>query len=170
MARRGPRGKHQVGHAVGEAEQNFIWRELNGIFRPVKTDRFAAAEAAAAQQGRHLPDPRAGLPAHRTSHPRLTRQHQSELAGELGYVEIPKADYPRGAKATIFHNPDGEPPYIGYDIDGHGSRDRLGGTDTSTVQWKGAGSASDLTKTRRDGTYVPEFAPDGSVGFVRKKR
>jgi hypothetical protein len=161
LAKRNKAAK-QVSHAVAEAEQNFIWKALNGIFRPVKSETFEAAEKASK---RKLPDPRAGQPTHRTANPRVTRKQQEEIAGELGYQPY----RPRGGapKEPIFENPDGHPPYISYDHTGHGSVDRSGQGLPPNVAWKGADDPQTLMNRNRDGTYVPKYDEGGNVNFDR---
>jgi hypothetical protein len=161
---KGGRAAKQVAHAVAKEERNFIWKELNGIFRPVKTDAFKEAEEAAKHQHKKLPDPRAGTPTH-GSHHRLTRPQQREVADDLGYQPY-QARGGGQPKEPIFHNPDGDPPYISHDHTGHGSVDRTG-QDPPNVAWKGASDPRTLENGGRDGTYVPKYRPDGSVYFDR---
>ena len=164
MAKRGGRAAKEVTRAVAKEEQNFIWKACEGIFRPVKTDAFKDAEEAAASKGRKLADPRAGEPTHRTPD-RVTRPKQRELADELGY----KPYQPRGGapKEPIFHNPNGEPPYISYDHTTHGAADRSGQQLPPNVPWKGASDPKTLMNRGRDGTYVPKYDANGKVYFDR---
>lgn len=164
MAKRGGRAAKAVGHQVAEAEQNFIWKALNGVFRPVKTDAFTDLEKAAGKRGRKLADPRAGHPTHR-SHNRLTREQQGDVAADLGYSPY----FSRGTqpKAPLFHKPGGEPPYISHDLDGHGSIDRSGQNLPGNVAWKGADNPAQLNVAGRDGTYVPKYDEAGNIIFDR---
>ncbi|HEY3630130.1 MAG TPA: toxin C-terminal domain-containing protein [Jatrophihabitantaceae bacterium] len=164
MAKGGGRAAKGVARAVAKEEKNFIWKACEGIFRPVKTDAFEQAEKDALKKGRKLDDPRAGHPTHRTSEPRVPKPKQRELAGELGYEPY----QPRGGapKEPIFHNPNGEPPYISYDHTGHGSADRSGELPPN-VAWKGANDPKTLMNRGRDGTYVPKYDSNGNVHFDR---
>jgi hypothetical protein len=156
-----------VEHAVERQEANFIWKELNGIFRPVKSDSFKAAEEAAEKRGRKLPDPRAGQPTHLSSDPRVPRPRQQEVAGELGYT--PYGGQTGGAKEPVFHNSDGDPPYISYDRDGHGSAGR-GSELPPNIPWKGASRPTEFGARDRSGTYVPKYDADGNVTFDKVRR
>jgi hypothetical protein len=152
-----------VGHAVAEAEENIIWEAANGIFRPVKSDTFKAAEEAAKKRGKDLPDPRAGHPTHRKPD-RLTRGDQRDVAGELGYTPYqPRNGNP---KEPIFYKADGDPRYISYDHTTHGAADRTGQLPPN-VPWKGANDARTLENRGRDGTYVPKYDANGNVVFDR---
>lgn len=162
------RAAKQVTHAVAEQEQNFIWKELNGIFRPVKSDSFKSAEEAAKRQGRKLPDPRAGQPTHLSGEPRVPRNKQEDIAGELGYT--PYEGPTGGAKEPVFHKRGGDPPYVSYDRDGHGSAARGGGDLPPNIPWKGASSPTGFGARDRLGTYVPKYDADGNVNFDRVRR
>jgi hypothetical protein len=163
------RAVHDVARATAEAEENVVWKVCNGIFRPVKSERFLAQEAAAGRRG--LPDPRAGMPTHVTGAPRVTNPQFREMAGELGYTEVPRNRWPRGAKpgALFFEKPGGRPPFISGDLDGHGAA-RDAALPGSKVSWKGADDLGNLTNANRSGTYVPEYGADGGISFQRKKR
>jgi hypothetical protein len=166
LAKGGKRAAKAVAHAVAKEERNFIWKAANGIFRPVKTDAFKELEQQAKRRGRTLEDPRAGLPTHGTDQPRITHPQQLEAAKDLGYEPYPN----RGnAKQPIFYKPDGHPPYISYDLDGHGSINRTDdwgpGAPPQNVAWKGADDPRQLQQRRRDGTYVPKYDKDGNIYF-----
>jgi len=159
--------RHQVEHAVERAERNIVWELAHDLWRPVRHPHFRPVDA----RGRPRPDPRHGEPAHRADVPRLSRQRQAELAEEYGY----RPTSHRG-REPIFENPDGDPRFISYDRDGHGSGVR--GADgkfipydgrtpeyAPNVPWKGANNARTLVNGDRDATYVPKYDADGNVRF-----
>jgi hypothetical protein len=164
LASKKNRTQKQVAHSVPAAPRNFIWRELNGIFRPVKTPEFEAAEKAA--KGRKLPDPRAGEPTHRTREPRVPRARQEEIARELGYEPV-GGPATGGAKEPIYYKRGGDPPYISADRDMHGA---ARGDEAANIPWKGATSQNDFGARTRAGTYVPKYDADGNVVFDRVRR
>ena len=108
----------QIRHAVQREERNIVWELAGDLWRPAKHPRLRRTQAAARRKGRNLPDPRSGEPAHRSDVPRLSKLQQADLADELGYSPT-GAVSKRGQGEPIFHNPDGDPPYITYDRDGH---------------------------------------------------
>lgn len=161
MARAG-RAASAVAHKLGPLEENFIWKEANKIFRPRYSKAASRARRAEAAKGHHVPDGRAGSPAHR-SYDRVSVDQQAKLAHELEYRPYRG---PNNARQPVFHNPDKEPPYISYDRDGHGAVDRTGSGLPPNVPWKGASNPRGFRGDRL-GTYVPKYDEHGNIIFDR---
>jgi hypothetical protein len=174
---------HEIQHRVERAEQNLIWDLANDVWRPVRHPDFEEAQQAAWRQGRNLPDPRSGHPAHaRQGRPEgapdgryaIPRDRHADMAADLGYEEVPGITGVE--RLPIFRRPGGDPEYISYDQDGHATvpRDANGrqipydpanpDATAPPVAWKGADDPRKLQdRYSRDGTYIPTYDDKGNV-------